>query len=191
MWVRLFQIAPRSSLCFRYLQAPSGVVGVIYRGFNLLHRSLLKRFPLFLWLLFAGSSVSHFRPDTGGRRWSLVQVAGSVALRGGTCAAFPSTLLRPPAVLYGACPALRAVPALGCSTKARNKKLHLCFLPSPPERLRQPGASPVYSPRVREPSALRVPSPSPRPPRSGACALCLAATLPADVDHPESKEVFG
>ena len=25
----------------------------------------------------------------------------------------------------------------------------------------------------------------------GACALCLAATLPADVDHPESQEVFG
>ena len=25
----------------------------------------------------------------------------------------------------------------------------------------------------------------------GACALCLAAILPADVDHPESQEVFG
>ena len=29
------------------------------------------------------------------------------------------------------------------------------------------------------------------PHQSGACALCLAATLPADVNHPESKEVFG
>ena len=53
------------------------------------------------------SSVSNFRPDTGGRRWSLVRVPGSLALRGGTGAAFPSTLLRLPAALNGACPALR------------------------------------------------------------------------------------
>ena len=50
---------------------PSGVVGVTFRDFNLLHRSFLKRFPFFIWLLFAVSSVSNFRPDTGGRRWSL------------------------------------------------------------------------------------------------------------------------
>ena len=31
-----------------------------------MHRSFLKRFPLFIWLLFAVSSVSNFRPDTGG-----------------------------------------------------------------------------------------------------------------------------
>ena len=42
----------------------------------------------------------------------------------------------------------------------------------------------------RTPSALRGSSPSPRPRRSGACTLCLATTLPADVDHPESQEVF-
>ena len=41
------------------------------------------------------------------------------------------------------------------------------------------------------PSPLRGPSLSFRPRRSGVCALCLAATLPADVDHPESQEVFG
>ena len=34
---------------------PSGVVGVTYRGFNLLHRPLLKRFPVFVWLLFGRS----------------------------------------------------------------------------------------------------------------------------------------
>ena len=73
----------------RYLQAPCGVVGVIYRDFNLLHRSLLKRFPLFIWLLFALSSVPSFRPDTGGRRWTLVQVASSLALRRGRGVAFP------------------------------------------------------------------------------------------------------
>ena len=49
-----------------YLQAPSGVVGVSYRDFNLLHTSLLKRFPLFIWLLFAGLFRPNFRPDTGG-----------------------------------------------------------------------------------------------------------------------------
>ena len=31
----------------RYLQAPSGVVGITFRDFNLLHPSFLKRFPLF------------------------------------------------------------------------------------------------------------------------------------------------
>ena len=41
------------------------------------------------------------------------------------------------------------------------------------------------------PSPLHGPSLSFRPRQSGACALCLAATLPADVDHPESHEVFG
>ena len=41
------------------------------------------------------------------------------------------------------------------------------------------------------PSPLRGPSLSFHACQSGACALCLAATLPADVDHPESQEVFG
>ena len=73
----------------RYLQAPSGVVGVTFRDFNPLHRSFLKRFPLFIWLLFALSSVSNFHPDTGGRRWSLIQVRqfSSVLPRGGRGAA--------------------------------------------------------------------------------------------------------
>ena len=147
-----------------YLQAPFGVVGVTYRDFNLLHRSLLKRFPLFIWLLFAVSSVPNFRPDTGGRRWSLVQVAGSIALRGGRGAVFPSTLLRLPAALYGAGPALRGVPALGCSTKA-GTRLRLRFVPSPPERLRQPGAG-----RLTPPGCTRLPpsaAPAPVPARPG------------------------
>ena len=42
----------------------------------------------------------------------------------------PSTLLRFPAALYGAGPALSAVPVFGYSTKARIR-LHLCFVPSP------------------------------------------------------------
>ena len=42
----------------------------------------------------------------------------------------PSTLLRLLAALYGAGPALRAVPVFGHSTKARTR-LRLCFVPSP------------------------------------------------------------
>ena len=40
-----------------------------------------------------------------------------------------------------------AVPALGCSTKARHKKLRRLFVPSLSERLRQPGAWRAHSPR--------------------------------------------
>ena len=58
------------------------------------------------------------------------------------------TLLRLPAVPYGAGPALPAVPALGCSTKARSKKLRLLFVPSASQRLRQPGACRAPSPRL-------------------------------------------
>ena len=52
--------------------SPDLVVGVTFRDFNPLHRSFLKWFPLFIWLLFAVSLVSNFRPGTGGRRWSLI-----------------------------------------------------------------------------------------------------------------------
>ena len=41
------------------------------------------------------------------------------------------------------------------------------------------------------PSPLRVPSLSFRLRMSGECTLCLAATLPGDVDHTESQEAFG
>ena len=102
------------------------------QGFILWHRSLLKRFPFFISFCLPVSSVPNFRPDTGGRGWSLIRVAGSLALRGGEGLALvsPSTLLRLPAALYGAGPALHAVAALGCSTKARTR-LRLCFVPSP------------------------------------------------------------
>ena len=42
----------------------------------------------------------------------------------------PSMLLRLPAALYGACPALRAVPVFEYSTKVRTR-LRLRFVPSP------------------------------------------------------------
>ena len=46
------------------------------------------------------------------------------------CVLSPSTLLRLPAALYGAGPALHAVPVFGYSTKARTR-LALRFVPSP------------------------------------------------------------
>ena len=42
----------------------------------------------------------------------------------------PSTLLRLPAALYGAGPAMHEVPVFGSSTKARTR-LRLRFMPSP------------------------------------------------------------
>ena len=135
--------------------------------------------------------MPNFRPDTGGRRWTLIRVASSVALRRGAGAAFLSTLLRLPAVLYGACPALRVVPAVGCSTKARNKKLRLRF--AFPVRAAQAARSLTGALSPGAAHLLLSPSPAPVPARagwSGACALCLTTTLPADVDLPESQEVF-
>lgn len=55
------------------------------------------------------------------------------------CVLSPSTLLRLPAALYGAGPALRAVPVFTYSTKAWTR-LGLSFVPSLAEQLRQPGA---------------------------------------------------
>ena len=63
------QIAPRSSLHFSISAGPFRCSGCRLQGFNLLHWSLLKRFPLFGFCL-QGSSVPIFRPHTGGRRWT-------------------------------------------------------------------------------------------------------------------------
>ena len=156
-----------------------------------MHRSFLKQFPLFIWLLFAVSSVSDFRD-------LLFRLASSVPLRGGRgaadrhrcvwgaltvfwphwvcpahgCVLSPSALLRLPAALYGAGPALRAVPVFGYPTKARTR-LRLHFVPSPagaPQAARSlrgalsPGAA-AFS--------LRSPSLSFCVLRLGASGLCL------------------
>ena len=77
----------------------------------------------------------------------MFRFANSVALRGGRGVVSPSTLLRLPAALYGACPAcvrfqFSGIPqkhGLGCA----------CILCLPlPEQLRQPGACWVHSPWV-------------------------------------------
>ena len=121
-----FQIAPHSSLYFLISIVPFRCSRCHLQGFNLLHRSLLKRFPLFIWLLFAVSSVSNFRPDTGGQRRSLVQVlwfspaAGrpgrcrQVSLCVGSTRRVPATL--GPPLLTGVCAfPVYTAQAPGCS----------------------------------------------------------------------------
>ena len=113
------------------------------------------------------------------------------------CVLSPSTLLRVPAALYGAGPALRAVTVFRYSTKAR-ARLDLRFVPSLAGAAQaawslrgalSPGAAhllPSAVPASVLACASRVPAPC-------VCSreLPLAATLPADVDHPESQEIFG
>ena len=91
--------------------------------------------------------------------------------RTGVSVLSPSTLLRLPAALYGAGPALSAVPVFGSSTKARTR-LGLRVVPSPAEQLRQPGACRAHSPRV----VRLLPSAAPASVsacQAGACTLCL------------------
>ena len=64
------------------------------------------------------------------------------------CVLSPSTLLRLPAALYGAGPALRAVPVFGFPQKRRLGWACVLCLPWP-EQLRQPGAWRAHSPQVR------------------------------------------
>ena len=67
------QIVPWSSLYFPTSIGPFLCSQYQLQGFNLLHLSLPRRFPLFQLLLFLVSSVSNFYPDTGGQWWSLFQ----------------------------------------------------------------------------------------------------------------------
>ena len=133
MWVRFsFRSLLVPAYTSRYLQAHSGVVGGIYRDFNLLHRSLLKRFPLFVWLVC----------------WSLHCLISALTQAGGggllfrllvPSRCFPLYAAQAPGCSIWSGPCC-AVPALGCSTKARNRKLRLLFASSRSEGLRKPGA---------------------------------------------------
>ena len=94
-------------------------------------------------------SLVQFSPTTGrvGRCRQIPLCVGSTprvpATLGLPCTGVsvlsPSTLLRLPAALYGAGPALSAVPVFGSSTKARIR-LRLRVVSSPPERPGQPEA---------------------------------------------------
>ena len=67
-----------------------------------------------------------------------------------------STLLRLLASLYGAGPALSVVPIFGYSIKVWIR-LRLRFVPSPPQRFRQPEAW-AHTPQMRRAFSLRSPS---------------------------------
>ena len=147
------------------------------------------------------SSEPNFLPDTGRQRWSLIQVASSVVLRGGAGAAFPVYAAQAPGC------SIRSVPcaARGSSPrgfhKSTEQKAAACILCLP-----QPSSSGSQEldgltlPGCGAPSPLRGPSlsfcpcqsgvcafspphsqPQSPPAPVGACALCLAATLPEDV----------
>ena len=85
-------------------------------------------------------SLVQFSPAAGraGRCWQMSLCVGSTRRgpatlglpRTGVSVLSPSALLRLPAALYGAGPALRAVPVFGSSTEAR-VRLCLRFVPSP------------------------------------------------------------
>ena len=123
-----------------------------------MHRSFLKQFPLFIWLLFASlrclistltqagggglylGSLVQFSPATGrvGRCRQTSLCVGSTprvpATLGLPCTGVyvlsPSTLLRLPAALHGAGPALSAVPVFRSSTKAQRLRLRFVFSPA-------------------------------------------------------------
>ena len=168
-----------------------------------MHRSLLKRFPFFISFCLPVSSVPNFRPDTGGQKWSLIQVASSVALWGGAAAAFPSTLLRLPAALCGACTERGSSPPVFHKSAEQKAVPAFCAFPVREAQAARSLTGALsrgswhllssvvavsvssHASRVRVPSAFLIPCPSPRPRRSGACTLCLPATLLA-----ESQKVF-
>ena len=127
-----------------------------------MHLSLLKRFPLFIWLLFAGLLVSDFRPDTGGGGGLLSRFACLAVLRGGRGA----TGKRPWRV-WGALAVFR--PHRVCPRSPR-----VCF---PVYTAQAPGCSPGSGASVMctsQPKPLRLRfSGTPQRGRLGwACVLC-------------------
>ena len=103
----------------------------------------------------------------------------------------PSTLLRPPSCCIWSGPCV----AWGSSFRVFHKSTDsagpaFCAFPGPSSSGSQE-LDWCTLPRCGVSSPLCGPSLSFHPRWSGACALCLAATLLADVDHPESQEFFG
>ena len=136
-----FQIAPRYSLHFSISTGPFWCSQCYLQGFYSVAPVPSEAVPFVCLAAVCWSlqcPISALTQAGGGGL--LFRFASCIALRGGAGTAFPSTLLWVTAVLYGACPVLRVVPALRCSTKARNKKLRLLFVPSPSEQLGQPEA---------------------------------------------------
>ena len=107
--------------------------------------------------------------------------------RTGVSVLSPSTLLRLPAALYGAGPALSAVPVFGSSTKARIQ-LRLRCVSSPASAVRQPGAW-VPSPRMGRAFSLR--SELPRQPEAWAHFPRMRAPFPSAAPRRATGRVSG
>ena len=147
------------------LQAPSGVVGVTYRDFNLLHSPFWSgSLCLFGFCSRSLQCLVSALTQAGGGGLLFGSLVPSRCGEGRHC--FPRLRCSGSRLLCME----PAVPALGCSTKVRTR-LHLRFVPSPSERLRQPGADGRALPGCTAPSPLRGPSPSPRPSGSGSQEL--------------------
>ena len=146
-----------------------------------MHRSFLKRFPLFIWLLFASLRclVSALTQAGGGLLFRFSSSVQSCCGKGGRCrqtslcvgssrrvpatlglprtgvsVLSPSTLPRLPAALYGAGPALSAVPVFGSfHNSADSIAPAFCVFPglsgSGSQRLGalSPGAARLFPPR--------------------------------------------
>ena len=154
---------------------------VTFRDFNLLHWSFQKRFPLFIWLMFAIFSVSNFHlAEVISYLGSLVQFSLAVGRAGrcrqtslcvgsiprvpatlglprtGVSVLSPSTLLRLPAAYMEQ--ALCWVRFQFSGPPQKRGFCCACVLCLPqPQRLRQPGAW-TPSPRVWRALSLRGPS---------------------------------
>ena len=160
--------------------------------------------------------MSNFRPDTSGQRWSLVRLFSHAAGREGRCRqislacvgsthSVPATLGLPP--LTGVCAfpvytaqapgcSIWSMPCVSCGSSfhvfhksADSVAPVFCAFPA------QAAQAARSLMGALSPGVVRLlPSMVPAcflPRQLGACTLCLAMTLPADVDHPESQEVFG
>ena len=152
------------------------------------------------------SSVSNFRPDPGGRRWSLIQVRWfrRAAGREGHCC--PLYIAQAP----GCSSSIWSGPCVACGSSFRifhrstdSVGPAFCAFPGPSSSGSQrldgstlPGCGapyPLHGPSL----SFRGPRLSFRAPVDCVCLVCvlggwpLAVTLPGDVNHPESQEVFG
>ena len=127
-----FQIAPHSSLHFLISTGPFWCSRCHLQGFQSVALVLSEAVP-FVYLASVCRSlqclISALTQAGGGGL--LFRLLIPSCCREGLVLLSLSTLLRLPAALYGACPALHAIPALRCSTKMRTR-LRLRFVPSPP-----------------------------------------------------------
>ena len=188
-----------------------------------MQRSLLKRFPLLFGFCLPVSSVSNFRPDTGGQSGLLFRFASSVQSCCGEGAALQTDIAMCGAPsqcsghtgfapLTGVCAfPVYTAQAPGCSIWSRPcvacgssfRVLHKsvesvgpAFYAFPARAAQAARGLGALSP-VR--CAFSPPRAQPQFPRARRCCapyvcsgeLSLAATLWANVSHPESQEVFG